>query len=173
MKQYLLITKAFLSFVQSIRMQNIAAGLLMCRLQNGQLEYFLVHPGGPYFRNRDSGWWSIPKGLPEQGEDLLDTARREFHEETGISPAGPFHALGNVRQKGGKVVHAWAFKGSWDTETGIVCNTFTLEWPPRSGKKMQFPEVDKAQWFGFVAAVRMITPEQRPFLERAKEVFGN
>lgn len=152
-------------------MENLAAGLLMCRVTSGRMEYFLVHPGGPYFRKKDVGAWSIPKGLPEKDEELLDTARREFFEETGISPSGTFHPIGSVRQKRGKVVHAWAFKGDWDPRGGIICNTFSLEWPPRSGKKMEFPEVDKAEWFDYVAAVRMILPEQIPFLDRAREIF--
>lgn len=149
---------------------KLAAGLLMCRVSEGELQYFLVHPGGPYFRNKDAGVWSIPKGIPEGTEELLETARREFSEETGITPNGPYHELGAVRQKGGKVVHAWAFAGSWDRETGIQCNTFLLEWPPRSGKKLEFPEVDKAEWFGRGTAVSMIIREQIPFLNRAEEL---
>jgi predicted NUDIX family NTP pyrophosphohydrolase len=145
-----------------------AAGLLMCRLCAGDLQYFLVHPGGPYFMNKDVGVWSIPKGIPEGTEQLAETAKREFFEETGILPQPPFFELGSIKQKGGKIVHAWAFAGSWNPERGIHCNTFILEWPPRSGKNVEFPEVDKAKWFDYVTAVRMIIPEQAPFLERAE-----
>src|SRR5688500_14851656 len=103
---------------------SLSAGLLMYRLHDQKEEYFLVHPGGPYFAKRDKGIWTIPKGLPEKGEDLLETAQREFFEETGITPSPPFFALGNIRQKGGKVVHAWAFAGQWDAGSGIKCNSF-------------------------------------------------
>jgi len=152
-------------------MQNVAAGLLMYRQINDHPEFFLVHPGGPYFRKRNTGAWSIPKGLREEGEDLLETAQREFLEETGIKPTGPFHSLNGVRQKGGKIVHAWAFEGSWNPDEGITCNTFFLEWPPRSGKKVNFPEVDDAGWFELQTAFDMIIPEQIPFLKRALEIF--
>jgi predicted NUDIX family NTP pyrophosphohydrolase len=143
----------------------------MCRLVGENLEFFLVHPGGPYFSNKDAGAWSIPKGLREGDEDLLSTGQREFMEETGIRPAAPFHELGTVKQKGGKVVHAWAFIGSWDPATGIVCNSFSLEWPPRSGRKVDFPEVDKAEWFTYEQAIRKIIQEQIPFINRAKALF--
>jgi len=145
-----------------------AAGLIMVRTTNGDREYLLVHPGGPYFAKKDTGFWTIPKGLPEEGEDLLATAQREFFEETGIVPAPPYYSVGSVRQKSGKIVHAWAFEGEWDPATGIQCNHFTLEWPPRSGKQASFPEVDKAQWMSYAEAVGKIIPEQRPFLERMK-----
>lgn len=147
---------------------NLAAGLLMCRISEGIPEYFLVHPGGPFFKNKDAGVWSIPKGIPEEGEVFLDTAQREFFEETGIKPAPPFREIGSVKQKGGKVIHAWTFLGTWDPQTGIKCNTFPLEWPPRSGKMVSFPEVDRARWMDYAEAVRMINPAQIPFLERAR-----
>ncbi len=143
----------------------------MCRIPHGIPEYFLVHPGGPFYKNRDGGVWTIPKGLPEKGEDFLETAEREFFEETGIRPKPPFRELGTIRQKGGKVVHAWTFLGEWQPESGIQCNTFSLEWPPHSGKKMDFPEVDKARWMEFDEATRMILPAQFPLLERAKKIF--
>lgn len=101
--------------------QNLAAGLLMYRDANGTLQYFLVHPGGPYFTMKDAGVWSIPKGIPEEGEDLMQAAQREFFEETGIKAVEPFQDIGTVRQKGGKVVQAWAFEGSWDPDSGITC----------------------------------------------------
>ena len=151
--------------------QNLAAGLLMCKISLKVLQYFLVHPGGPYYVRKDAGIWTIPKGLPEPGEALIDTARREFLEETGIRPNPPFHEIGTVKQKGGKVVYAWTFLGDWDPASGITCNTFTLEWPPKSGKTAAFPEVDKARWMVYEEAVTMINPAQVPFLGRAKEAF--
>jgi predicted NUDIX family NTP pyrophosphohydrolase len=150
-------------------MKNISAGLLMYRKNSGNTEFFLVHPGGPYFARKETGVWTIPKGLPEDKEDLLDAAQREFFEETGIRPTGPFIDVGSIRQKGGKTVFAWAFSGSWAPDSGITCNTFTLEWPPRSGRKVEFPEVDKANWFTLSNASQLIIPEQLPFLERATD----
>lgn len=141
----------------------------MCRFSEGELQYFLVHPGGPYFRKKDAGAWTIPKGLPNEGEPLIDAAKREFEEETGIHPAPPFFDLGNIRQKGGKSVYAWGFIGDWDPVNRITCNEFVLEWPPGSGKKVMFPEVDKADWFSYDAALLKITAEQAPFLERAQQ----
>lgn len=153
--------------------QDSAAGLLMCRWSHASLAYFLVHPGGPFYRNKEEGVWSIPKGLPEEGEDFLQTARREFFEETGIVPAPPYYPLGTIMQKSGKVVHAWTFLGEWEPETGIKCNTFSLEWPPRSGKKADFPEVDRAKWMSFEEAASMMLPAQRPFLGRAKDIYAS
>src|SRR5262245_21038836 len=121
-------------------MPRISAGLLMYRYRDGGLEVLLVHPGGPFFKKKDSGAWSIPKGEVEGGDDPLATARREFQEETGTTPSGPFTSLTSVKQKGGKVVHAWAFSGDLDV-SAIVSNTFTMEWPPRSGRTAEFPEV--------------------------------
>lgn len=145
--------------------------MLMCRRWQDALQFFLVHPGGPFYKKREAGVWTIPKGLPEKGEELIQTAQREFLEETGITPAPPFFPLGTVRQKSGKVVYAWTFCGEWEPETGIQCNTFSLEWPPHSGKKMDFPEVDKARWMDFDEAVTMMLPAQLPFLERARGIF--
>lgn len=144
----------------------------MCRHQPDGLEFFLVHPGGPFYKNKDEGVWSIPKGLPEGEEDPLATAQREFHEETGLTATPPFHDLGNIRQKGGKVVRAWAFLGEWNPSQGITSNTFTLEWPPHSGKFATFPELDKAGWFRYEEAARKIIPEQQPFLQRVIEQFA-
>src|SRR5688500_18499587 len=96
---------------------SIAAGLLMCRQVQNKTEFFILHTGGPFFKNKDAGFWTIPKGLPEGNEDLIITAQREFKEETGITPQPPFHSLGSIQQKGGKIVHAWAFTGEWDSET--------------------------------------------------------
>src|SRR5271168_4872722 len=123
-------------------MPRQSAGLLMYRVRDGKLQVFLAHPGGPHFTHKDDGCWTIPKGEPEPDEDLLDAAKREFQEETGILPTGPFIRLTPVKQKGGKIVHAWAFKGDWDGE--IVSNTFSMEWPPKSGRKAEFPEIDRA-----------------------------
>ncbi len=153
-------------------MMNIAAGMLMCRLKHSGPEFFLLHPGGPFFVRKDSGVWSIPKGLPEAGETLLDAAQREFFEETGMRPRPPFLELGQIRQKGGKVVHAWAFEGEWDSSMKISSNTFTLEWPPRSGRTVEFPEMDKAQWYTYEEAVVKINPGQIPLLDRAGELFN-
>lgn len=149
-------------------MIKLSAGLLMYRTAEDGLEYFLVHPGGPFFRKKELGFWTIPKGIPNEQESLMDAAQREFLEETGITPTPPYYDLGNIKQKGGKIVHAWAFTGAWAPEQGIHCNTFSMEWPPRSGKTMTFPEVDKAGWFNYLLAVRMLIPEQIPFLDRAK-----
>lgn len=150
--------------------ENSSAGLLMFRDSQRVPEFFLVHPGGPFYKNREEGVWSIPKGLPENSEELLYTAQREFFEETGIRPKPPFYELGTIKQKSGKVVYAWLFEGSWDPASGIHCNTFSMEWPPHSGKTMEFPEVDKARWMGLEEAIRMILPAQRPFLERAMDL---
>ena len=147
---------------------NISAGLLMCRKVKEDLEFFLVHPGGPFFKNKELGVWSIPKGIPEPGEDLLVAAQREFKEETGLEASPPFHSLNTIKQKRGKIVHAWAFAGEWDDATGIVCNTFRLEWPPKSGKFQEFPEADRAAWMSYDRAVQYIIAEQIPLLDRAK-----
>lgn len=145
-----------------------SAGLLMCRIENRVLEFFLIHPGRPFFVKKDTGAWTIPKGLPEGDEELLATAKREFFEETGIHPSSPFHSIGSVKLKSGKVVHAWSFWGAWNPEQGIVSNFIRLEWPPRSGKYIDIPEADRGAWMSFDMAKRMINPAQIPFLERAK-----
>jgi predicted NUDIX family NTP pyrophosphohydrolase len=151
--------------------QNISCGLLMCKTANGALQFFLLHPGGPFFKNKDLGVWSIPKGIPNEKEELLLAAQREFFEETGFAASPPFHSLGTIKQKRGKVVHAWAFKGEWSEDSGIVCNTFRLEWPPKSGRFQEFPEADKAAWMNMENACRHIIAEQIPLLERAKEIY--
>jgi predicted NUDIX family NTP pyrophosphohydrolase len=147
---------------------NISAGLVMCRMFNSELEFFLVHPGGPFFKNKQLGVWTIPKGLPEINEDLLFAAQREFAEETGIIPKPPFFPVGTIQQKGGKVVHGWTFLGEWDAATGIRSNTFKLEWPPKSGKFQEFPEQDKGEWMRYDQACLHIIPTQIPLLNRAK-----
>ncbi len=138
----------------------------MFRIRDGRLEVFLAHPGGPFFRNKDAGYWSIPKGEIEEGEDLLAAARREFKEEVGIDPRGDFLDLGTVQQKGGKVVYAWAFKGDWNETRPVQSNTFELEWPPSSGKVQHFPEIDRAAFFTIPAARKKLKEAQHPFLER-------
>ncbi len=139
----------------------------MYRLANGGgLQILLVHPGGPYFSGKDAGVWTIPKGVPNAGEDLLDCARREFREETGFDPGpGPFTPLGAVKQKGGKTVQAWAFAGDCDPAR-CVSNTFKVQWPPRSGKWAEFPEIDRAEFFGIAAAMEKINASQADFLDR-------
>ena len=146
-------------------MANTSAGLLMYRVRGDVIEVLLVHPGGPFWRKKDEGAWSIPKGEVEPGEELLATARREFHEELGLEAAGNFIPLTPIRQKGGKVVHAWAFEGDCDP-AAIRSNTFTMEWPPKSGRAMEFPEVDEAAFFDLKAARRKINPAQAALLDQ-------
>ncbi len=136
----------------------------MYRIRDGAVEVLLAHPGGPFFRNKDEGAWSIPKGEPEPGEDLLRTARREFEEETGIRPAGPLLPLTPIQQKGGKIVHAWAFQGDCDP-AAIRSNTFTMEWPPHSGSQAEFPEIDRAEFFPLDAARRKIKSGQQALID--------
>ena len=153
-------------------MAKRSAGILPVRRGTGGLEVFLVHPGGPYFRNKDAGAWSIPKGLLEEGDDdLLAAAKRELEEETGFeAPPGPYVPLGQVRQKGGKLVDAWAVEADFDPEA-IASNPFELEWPPRSGRRQAFPEVDRAAWLDDAAAREKLIAAQHPFLDRAIEAF--
>jgi len=134
-------------------MPRLSAGLLMYRIKGGTTQVLLAHPGGPFFVKKDEGAWSIPKGEPDGEEDLLVTAQREFEEETGVKPTGSFVPLNPVKQKGGKIVHAWAVEGDCDPAT-IQSNTFTMEWPPRSGQQQAFPEIDRAEWFDFATARR-------------------
>jgi predicted NUDIX family NTP pyrophosphohydrolase len=148
---------------------RISAGLLMYRIHGGKLQVLLAHPGGPYFKNKDDLAWTIPKGEIEPGEDLLETAKREFKEETGVTPTGPFTALNPIKQKGGKIVHAWAFKGDCDPGA-IVSNTFTIEWPSKSGQQMAFPEIDRAGFFGVAAAMRKIKAGQEGLIEELAEL---
>lgn len=137
-------------------------------------EVFLVHPGGPYFRSKDLGCWTIPKGEIEAGEDPLAVARREFEEETGLPPsrcarsAAEPAPLGSVRQSGGKVVTAWAFEGDWPGGA-LRSNRFAIEWPPRSGRRAEFPEVDRGEFFDVEAARRKINPAQAVLLDRLLE----
>jgi predicted NUDIX family NTP pyrophosphohydrolase len=145
-------------------MPRVSAGLLLYRIQEGKLQVLLSHPGGPFFKNKDDGAWTIPKGEIEPGEDMLEAAKREFQEETGVTPIGPFIALTPIKQKGGKVVHAWAFKGDCDP-SAIVSNTFSMEWPPKSGRQVEFPETDRADFFNVAAASRKLNAEQKALVE--------
>lgn len=145
-------------------MARQSCGLLLHRRRSGRLEVLLVHPGGPYWARRDLGAWSIPKGEPEPGEEPLAAARREVAEEVGIAPPGPFLPLPPCRQKGGKLVLAWAAEGDCDP-AAIRPNTVLLEWPPRSGRMQEVPEIDRAEWFGLDEARQRINPAQRPLLD--------
>ncbi|MEO6749922.1 MAG: NUDIX domain-containing protein, partial [Casimicrobiaceae bacterium] len=143
--------------------KKTSAGVLPFRFNAGELEVFLVHPGGPYWKNRDHGSWSIAKGEIDDGEAPLAAALREFQEETGSVIDGAFVELTPVQQAGGKRVQAWAMQADIDA-AGIRSNTFVLEWPPRSGIRQQFPEVDRAEWFGVAEALSRILAAQRPLI---------
>jgi predicted NUDIX family NTP pyrophosphohydrolase len=145
-------------------MPKRSAGIVLYRLKNRELEIFLVHPGGPFWINKDAGAWSIPKGEIEEGEDPLAVAVREFKEETGQQITGDFEQLQPVKQKAGKIITAWAVKGNVD-ENRIISNTFEIEWPPKSGKMRAFPEIDKAEWFGIADARDKINPGQVGLLD--------
>lgn len=151
--------------------KRISAGVLVYRLSTGVLEVFLVHPGGPFWAKRDRGAWSIPKGEVEEGEDMLQTAKREFREETGLPIDGDFIALTPLRQSGGKVVHAWAVQGEIDPSR-VKSNMFALKWPPRSGAQQQFPEIDKAEWFAIPEALERLLPGQHGFLAELERKLG-
>ncbi|MES2999841.1 MAG: NUDIX domain-containing protein [Pseudomonadota bacterium] len=143
-----------------------SAGLLMYRrIAGGTIEVLLAHPGGPYWRNKDAGAWTIPKGEFEAPEEALAAAQREFLEETGIAPQPPFEAIGEIRQKGGKRIQAWAFEGDADP-AGLQSNEFEMEWPPRSGKLQRFPEVDAIAWFSPDEARLKMNPAQAEWLDR-------
>ncbi len=146
----------------------------MYRRGDAGLEVFLVHPGGPYFARRDDGFWSVPKGLIDPGEDPLEAARREFREETGQRVRScavelEFLELQAIVQRGGKRVVAWAFEGDWPEDVELESNTFPLEWPPRSGRFVEIPEIDRAEFFDLEGARRKINPAQEPFLDRLLE----
>ncbi len=152
-------------------MPKRSAGLMMFRRQDRELEVFLVHPGGPFWMNKDAGAWSIPKGEYAEGEQPLAAARREFHEETGFDPGVELFELGVVRQSGGKIVTAWAFEGDCDPER-LTSDTFQMEWPPRSGRLADFPEVDRGAWFPIAAAREHILKSQEPFLDMLLKKLG-
>jgi predicted NUDIX family NTP pyrophosphohydrolase len=150
-------------------MARVSAGLLMYRIKEGTLQVLLAHPGGPFFAKKDDAAWTIPKGEIEAGEDLLAAAKREFEEETGIVAIGPFTALAPIKQKGGKIVHAWAFEGDCDPDA-IVSNTFMLEWPPKSGREVAFPEIDRAAFFDLIEAKRKIKAGQEGLLAQLENL---
>jgi predicted NUDIX family NTP pyrophosphohydrolase len=151
-------------------MSKSSAGLLMYRKKRTALEVLLVHPGGPFWRNKDEGAWSIPKGEVDEGEDLHEAARREFEEETGSRPSGEFLPLTPIKQKSGKIIHAWAVEGNLDP-AAIRSNTFTMEWPPKSGKRIEFPEVDRAAFFDIATATNKINPAQALLLTELETVL--
>jgi len=151
---------------------RVSAGLLMYRVRDEKLEIFLAHPGGPFFANRDEDVWSIPKGVPNDGETLMEAAEREFYEEVGLKPFGPYLVLGNITQKGGKVVHAWAFEGDWVEGTVNRCNTFKIEWPPKSGKICEFKEIDRVGFFALEEAKKKLKAAQWSLVERLVHELG-
>ena len=142
----------------------------MYRIKDGAIQVLLAHLGGPYFVKKDDGAWSIPKGEPDAEEDLFPTAQREFEEETGLKPTGSFLPLQPVKQKGGKVVHAWAFEGDCDPTT-IYSNTFTMEWPPKSGQQQTFPEIDLAEFFDLETARRKIKAGQVGLIDELETIL--
>ena len=139
--------------------------------RSSPLEVFLVHPGGPFWRKKDLGAWTIPKGEYEPGEEPLAAARREFQEETGFPVEGEFLSLGEITQASGKIVTAWAFEGDCDPAR-LVSNTCQVEWPPRTGRMMEIPEVDRGAWFAITEAREKVFPAQRPLLDRLESALG-
>jgi predicted NUDIX family NTP pyrophosphohydrolase len=152
-------------------MAKKSAGILLFRHDKHELECFLIHPGGPFFKNKDKGVWSIPKGELDESEEPLAAAIREFEEETGKRVEGPFVPLTPVKQKGGKLVCAWAAKGAFDPAT-LKCNTFRMEWPPKSGKFGEFPEADRGEWFTLEVASEKIIPGQLPLLKELEALVS-
>jgi predicted NUDIX family NTP pyrophosphohydrolase len=153
------------------RRPNVSAGLLLFRRHAG-LQVFLAHPGGPFWRDRDLGAWTIPKGIVNEGEGLLAAACREFEEETGVRPREPFLPLGSVRQKAGKVVHAWAWEGD-ASPADVTSNSARTEWPPGSGRWITYPEVDRCAWFDPGAARIKINPAQAELLGRLEQLLSD
>jgi predicted NUDIX family NTP pyrophosphohydrolase len=154
-----------------MKRSKASAGLLMFQKRNGNLKVLLVHPGGPFWRNKDKGAWTIPKGEVGENEDLFTRAKIEFEEELGFAPsAETWINLGSIKQKGGKIVHAWAFSGDLPADFELRSNTFELEWPPRSGHKQSFPEIDRAEFFPLEEARQKINPAQVQFLDRLSKI---
>ena len=153
-------------------MPKESAGLVLYRRVSRSTEVFLVHPGGPFWAKKDEGSWSVPKGEIEAGENALEAAKREFQEETGLVPAGTFQVLEPIRQKGGKIVHAWAAECDLDA-AAVKSNTFSTEWPPRSGKMREFPEIDRAGWFAIAEARGKILKSQLGLLEQLEEILAS
>jgi predicted NUDIX family NTP pyrophosphohydrolase len=152
------------------RSAEVSAGLLVYRRRD-DIEVLLAHPGGPFWARKDEGVWTIPKGLAEPGSGLLATARREFTEETNLAPDGDFVALTPVKQKSGKMVHAWALEADFDLSS-FASNMFEIEWPPRSGRRQAFPEIDRIGWFDMATAMLKILGYQRPLLEELAHRFA-
>ena len=152
---------------QKQRRSRVSAGLLIFR-RNNIIQVLLAHPGGPFFARKDDGVWTIPKGEAGPGEDLLTRARIEVEEEIGIKPSGNWIPLGSIKQKGGKTVHAWAVEGDLPEQFELKSNLFEMEWPPRSGKLKEFPEIDRAEFFPEEIARLKINPAQIPFLDRLR-----
>ena len=153
-------------------MPKQAAGILLYRRGRTGLEVLLAHPGGPLWARKDSGAWTLPKGQFTEGELPLDAAKREFGEEMGSPPSGDFQPLGTVKQPSGKIIHAWAAESDFDVST-VKSNLFSMEWPPRSGRNGEFPEVDRAGWFSIEEARDKIIKGQAPFLDRLLEITKN
>lgn len=153
-------------------MAKTSAGLILYRMQSGQLEVLLVHPGGPFWSKKDEGAWFVPKGELNVGEEPLAGAKREFEEETGLKPGGGFLALGSVKQKSGKTIVAWAFEGDCDPSS-IKSNTFSIEWPPKSGRQQEFPEIDRAGFFTVPQAKAKMHPVEYPLVLRLHELLGD
>jgi predicted NUDIX family NTP pyrophosphohydrolase len=152
-------------------MAKRSAGILMFRRRDREIEVLLMHPGGPFWAKKDAGAWSIAKGEYAEGDDALAVAKREFEEETGARPRGDFLPLGDIVQAGGKIVIAWALEGDFDP-AALISNRFDLEWPPKSGRKISFPEVDRAQWFSLADARQKMLPAQREFITRLLHALG-
>ncbi len=150
---------------------KISAGTLIYRRRGNKIEVLLVHPGGPFWAEKDKGAWSIPKGEIEEGEDLLQAAIRETKEELGFEAEGEFEALGSVKLKSGKIIHAWVHEGDYDLKN-FHSNTFKMEWPPKSGKFMNVPENDKAEYFDLEIAKEKINPAQVEFLEKLNTILS-
>jgi len=149
-------------------MAKRSAGILLYRFRDGELQVFLAHPGGPFWTRKDDGAWTIPKGEIGEGEDPFEAAKREFAEETGLALEGEFVALTPIKQKAGKTVLAWAIEGDCDA-AAIRSNLFSMEWPPKSGKQAEFPEIDRAGWFTLAEARTKLIAAQRPFLDQLRE----
>jgi len=152
-------------------MKKRSAGLLLYRRTGADLEVLLVHPGGPFWAKKDDGVWSIPKGEFEEDEDPLTAGIREFQEETGFRPNGTFIELGNFKQPNGKMIFAWAVEGQFDSRE-LKSNSFSIEWPPKSGRMQEFPEVDRAAWLRLGDAIRKILKGQRPILQKLFHRLG-
>ena len=155
----------------TVKRSMTSAGLLMFRRKENELEVLLVHPGGPYFRKKDDGHWTIPKGEAAEREDLRSRAKIEFQEELGFAPGKDWIELGSTKQKGGKTVHAWAFEGDLAADFQLASNAFEIEWPPKSGRRQQFPEVDEARFFPLELARSKINQAQAVFLDRLRDAL--